>query len=445
MRIDIENFAKIQNASVIIDGITIIAGNNNTGKSTVGKVLFSTYNSLYDIADQVENYRRESLSNICERYLRNFLIHSSTYGYLKDNKKRISTVILSDEISEELINELVRNNYNSLNKEMLESYLESSCNKYGISLKKEGAKNFIEDIYNDILDTINTDNYRIALYLIESFFNRVFDGQIQNLKFHGKAKISLSIKNKKIDLIFEDGECVSWKSETDIMHQAFLIDNPFVIDTLNTRRSYFYSAMAADRFLSKKIEEASINDEKVFEKILAKGKLKEIYKLLNEVVPGDINKDTTSREWSLQSLFFNEPITFGNLSAGLKSFVLLRILLEKGILREKDVLILDEPEIHLHPEWQIKYAEIIVLLQKEFDLSIVVTTHSQEFLEAIELFSKKHEIIDKCRYYLAMNNEGSSEFKDVTDDLTTIYRQLITPGRYLDKIRFELEEKDELL
>ena len=52
------------------------------------------------------------------------------------------------------------------------------------------------------------------------------------------------------------------------------------------------------------------------------------------------------------------------------------MLIEKGALQEKDVLVLDEPEIHLHPQWQVAYAQLIVLLQKYFDLSIVVTTHS---------------------------------------------------------------------
>ena len=42
-------------------------------------------------------------------------------------------------------------------------------------------------------------------------------------------------------------------------------------------------------------------------------------------------------------------------------------------MKNKDVVILDEPEIHLHPQWQIAYAELIVLLQKQFDLSVVVT------------------------------------------------------------------------
>ena len=62
MRLEINNFAKIRKASIDIDGITVIAGNNNTGKSTVGKVLFSMYNALCDIAEQVDRQRKKRQS-----------------------------------------------------------------------------------------------------------------------------------------------------------------------------------------------------------------------------------------------------------------------------------------------------------------------------------------------------------------------------------------------
>ena len=65
-----------------------------------------------------------------------------------------------------------------------------------------------------------------------------------------------------------------------------------------------------------------------------------------------------------------------NYSSGMKTFYLIKSLLEKGVIRENGTLILDEPEVHLHPEWQLKFAEIIVLLQKEFGLHILINTHS---------------------------------------------------------------------
>lgn len=40
-----------------------------------------------------------------------------------------------------------------------------------------------------------------------------------------------------------------------------------------------------------------------------------------------------------------------------------------------------------NPQWKIAYAELIVLLQKHFDLPVIVATHSPYFLDAINLFS----------------------------------------------------------
>ena len=44
MELYLRNIGKIAEASVRIDGISVIAGENDTGKSTIGRVLFSTFN-----------------------------------------------------------------------------------------------------------------------------------------------------------------------------------------------------------------------------------------------------------------------------------------------------------------------------------------------------------------------------------------------------------------
>ena len=102
------------------------------------------------------------------------------------------------------------------------------------------------------------------------------------------------------------------------------------------------------------------------------------------------------------------------------------------------VLVLDEPEIHLHPEWQLAYAELIVLLQKKFDLTIVITTHSPYFLDAIDVFSAKHEVSDKVNYYLAENDGKVSYLKNVTDHIDAIYKKLSDPMQELENIRSTL-------
>ena len=147
---------------------------------------------------------------------------------------------------------------------------------------------------------------------------------------------------------------------------------------------------------------------------------------------------TENNEFYLKEEGSAKPVFFANLSTGLKSFVILKMLLEKGALKEKDVLVLDEPEIHLHPQWQVAYAELIVLLQKAFDLTVVVTTHSPYFLDAINLFSVKHGTGQKVHYYLSENTEDGILMEQVTDNIDLIYKKMASPIKILDSLRYEL-------
>lgn len=403
------------------------------------------YNSLCDIAGQVDRQRKGRLQFVCGRQLRNIFFHLENDPSTSISQKMMqSQGLVSDSICHDLMEYLSNIEPGKLTREGYKNCVESSCRNYGIELDDETVNGYIDDTYDRVVEIRDMESYRIALQLIDSYFNRVFEHQIQNLKNHGKASISLNIKKKKINVMFEDNECINWTPGVDILHHAFLVDNPFIVDELSGRFRYSRSTNIVRSYMIKSIENGFRKEDPVIETVLAKEKLKEIYKILKEVAPGAISVDTNEGSWTLHSQYYDDPIVFRNLSAGLKSFVLLRVLLENGILMDKDVLVLDEPEIHLHPEWQIKYAEIIVLLQKQFDLSIVVTTHSREFLEAIELFSKKYGVQEKCNYYLAYNINGEAKFKNVNDDLTEIYKLLITPSRYLDKIRFELEDDESL-
>lgn len=62
MELKVRNFAKIAEADIIIDGITIIAGNNNTGKSTVGKILDAIFNTTINIGEKMNKARVNLLS-----------------------------------------------------------------------------------------------------------------------------------------------------------------------------------------------------------------------------------------------------------------------------------------------------------------------------------------------------------------------------------------------
>ena len=59
MRMTIEGIGKVSSATVPLDGITVVAGENNTGKSTIGKALFAMADGCYDLEQRmIERIRR---------------------------------------------------------------------------------------------------------------------------------------------------------------------------------------------------------------------------------------------------------------------------------------------------------------------------------------------------------------------------------------------------
>lgn len=47
--------------------------------------------------------------------------------------------------------------------------------------------------------------------------------------------------------------------------------------------------------------------------------------------------------------------------------MILRQLLLTGQLEDNGIVILDEPEVHLHPERSIRFAELVVMLRRQFN------------------------------------------------------------------------------
>lgn len=58
------------------------------------------------------------------------------------------------------------------------------------------------------------------------------------------------------------------------------------------------------------------------------------------------------------------------------------VLYLRYVLRRDDLLIIEEPESHLHPESQVQFARVIAELVNQ-DLHIVLTTHSDYFLQQL--------------------------------------------------------------
>ena len=412
MKLIIKNIGKLKNAEVEINGITVITGENNTGKSTIGKVLWSVFNGFYKIDEKVYNEKVSELRKIVNK-----LMKENGYDRITDNFKDFFGIF--DRTEEKIAVELLKNNRSYSEKEI----------KFIINTYKENLEiGDISNLVDEINDTLKISDKEIIKVIVSRVMNKEFHNQINTVFCKEKrniGKINLEIKDRSIDLKVENNEISDIQNYFLINKETVYIDNPFILDSYDYEEENHQTHLASNIF--------SENENSAISEIKVKKKLNNIYKKLNSVLSGEILENKNSKFVYRKN---GEDIDLKNLSTGLKTFAIIKMLLQNGTLEENGTIILDEPEIHLHPEWQLLFAELIVLLQKEFGMHILLTTHSPYFLNAIEVFSEKYKINEKCKYYIAENDVNGSIIKDMTGNTRKIYRKLARPIQDLENIRY---------
>lgn len=419
MRLQLRNIGKLSYANIELNGITVIAGENDTGKSTVGKTLYSIFNSYYDVENQIELKREKSILRVLE-----------------------SIDIKSDDLYNDF---LFFDEFRDLAKALNKEYKNQDCSIellsktiYEYLSHKEIDKTMVDEdeiaiVAEKIISIKNISNQQLFTTLLKTSLDSEFNGQISNIFSDDDSIIELTIKSKTVSVNIKDDEVVDVEGLFSLRTEVVYIDDPFIMDSIRSINQFY--VMSAGYHRAKLKEKLLKNSEtNVFEEILINDKLNNIYNKINSVCDGEIYKKDNMK-WSYHIPGTSKNLDFKNVSTGLKTFVIIKTLLQNGVIGEKATIVLDEPEIHLHPEWQLLFAEIIVLLQKEFDITILLNTHSPYFLEAIEVYSKKYGIESKCKYYLAENEDNISVIKDVSEHTEAIYEKLVKPLQKLENER----------
>lgn len=421
MRLEIKNIGKLAEADIVLNGITVIAGENNTGKSTVSKALYSIFNSFYKVEEHIEYQRKNSI----RRWL----------GRISSPVNR--RPLMTNRLVERIIKNSEADHYdvNDIENDIL-SFIDS-VNKESNRINDE-EKNNISEIAEQIYQLINVSENQLFKTILGRAFELEFHGQICNMFTDEESYVKLTIKTNTVSASFKKNKIVEIEDMIYLVSQSTYIDDPFVLDNLN---NYFYLNSkfpeSPHRINLKQRIRKDKTELSLFDEILVNNKLEKIYNKINSICEGELYVESDYFAYAMPDV--TEPIDINNVSTGLKTFVIIKSLLQNGEIGEKSTLILDEPEIHLHPDWQILFAEIIVLLQKEFDMTILINTHSPYFLEAIEVYSKKYDINSKCKYYLAENIDRIATLYDVTDNPEKIYKKLAEPFQKLENTRFSDE------
>lgn len=404
MKLTIRNIGKLKEANININGITVIAGENNTGKSTVGKSLWALFNGLYKINEQV---LIEKLKNIEYVLIKFYRIVPNDSIIFKDFEDKIK-----------IFKRKISNNKNLLN------FNENELKEEIINLFNDGIKmDDINEVTNEILKIIELEEKKIIQRIIQNRLKKEFNEQVNNLySYSSEGELILEIKNKKFEIKILDEKVEEINIDGFLNTEALYIDSPDILDTAG--RQYLFRSNPVGH--KEQLQDKLLNtEENIIEEITVEEKLEKIYSELNTIISGKfVNRKIKGLSYTEGD---NIELNIKNLSMGMKTFAILKILLDNGALKENGTIILDEPEIHLHPEWQIVLAELIVLLQKEFGMHILLTTHSPYFLKAIQVYSKKYDITEKCNYYMTEIEGKEAILIEKTNNIQDIFYKLTIP------------------
>ena len=416
MKLLLRNFAKIKEAEIRFDGLTVIAGNNNTGKSTVGKVLFTLFHSLRNMSRSVMEERKDFVQRfLWEIYMNNKRRAAMSAEAMKKMAKSREVVGAVETESPSVWYEVL---------------MKGIVQDLQLNLSQEEK----EDLHKRIEEAWKHSDAEIAKELATRAFAQVFQGQVNSLTKEGaEASVILQVQGEEKSIRFEKNECVEYQDNVNLMEDAIYVEDPFLMEECFKGRLRQRTNVQIQALL----EYLETNElPNAIDAIEIKKKNDDISLLFRETIPGDIVHE--QYRFVLRSSAQEQALNVENWSTGIKSFAILKRLLENGALHEKGVLILDEPEIHLHPQWQLYYAEILVLLQKAFNLTILLTTHSPFFMDAIEIYTHKHGISDKTKYYLSETLDHEVGFRDVSGKIDEIYEKMANPLQILENLRAEL-------
>lgn len=456
MRFQLKNVGVISEADILLDNITLIAAENDSGKSTIGKALFTLINTMNYFEDE---YILVMNSDIEKRIsLLKEILELSLDVYKEELRKVLSDgyeIIENKEIEEfknNLLDFLYRKIKNrdkeidSINTDLLKK-LELNIkvlNKFKVNNKRmEGllsVENKIMEVIVNLIEVIQeTSSYNlIEKESFQKALKEEFETGIRNI-FEDKEESSLILEdeNSSIEIKLLNDEVVETKlpiRELRNNYNIIYIESPLIIDYLDKICSEKERKIDDKNYILKEnlMNKLEFN---IVDNLLGKEKeIEKINKQIVEIISGEFTFDKQTRKYNYKKNGYN--INIKNTANGIKTFGLIEMLLNNRRLNEKTILIIDEPEVHLHPNWQVKYAEILVILAMNLKVKILLNSHSPYFIDAIKIYSEKYRCNTRFYSMVDSNERTSKILLDKTNELSFIYKKLTEAYEILKQVEF---------
>ena len=118
-------------------------------------------------------------------------------------------------------------------------------------------------------------------------------------------------------------------------------------------------------------------------------------------------------------------------AGGIVNLGILSLLIEHGVVAKNAIVFIDEPEINLHPEWQVKMAEVLYELARK-GVNIVLATHSIDILKRLEIYAKEDADAKKLMAvnHFALTDKGAvvkDDGKSLESKISAVMKELSSP------------------
>lgn len=451
MRINIENIGLIRRATIDCDFITLITGKNGSGKTTFAKSVCSLFQGL-------DNFYANFLKNtmdICSNKLRKSfdeIFHNpyvsvervsyflSNYPNLRFFKKIYENkgYPLSIEQCYRFINEAI---YELKNENNTIFYLLKEVSSFGLNSRysnlnfEDTSRSLILQIIDILFETLQRldGSMKIPQSFCDLYIKKQldynFNGQVKPI-FNPKSETKISVQDLNFSYLFNydlnnDNSITNSPEyvDKDTIPNVFYINDSNVIDKISLRKSpkrykddnSFTVIEDLENKLLESLRQPEHND---IDDLI---KYKEIIDLFDSIIPYSFFKK--------QGIFISnkDSLRIENEASGKKIFIILKMLFKNRVLNNNTLIIFDEPENHLHPEWQVVFAELLIKLNKYFGSKFICITHNPNLLHAFDVkinFERKNDLF---KVYYCESNEGQFSLTDCSKDLSIANRKLLEP------------------
>ena len=425
MKLTIKNIGAIEEADIELSGLTVIAGENDSGKSTVGKLMFSITKAIGKYKDEIKEDKENDIEEAVEHIY--FSIEKDVFRdekfRLKESKKLFYPLYFIDEVNDNGI-------------EAINSRIEY--------LKREDIYNDkIKELFTNLQNIVERDddtNSAIKRAFTKLIYSE-FKGEISNKRSNKSTIKIIEGNNEILNIELNQNKVTKFDPKDEFyFNDSIIIETPMILnfsDSIRNSKSLFEKRKNRGRYLGRANIAFHIKDLEV--KLRESGyeaalflENDDLYKKISAIINGNIKYQNDQSEF----VYFkdDEQHNILNVANGIKSFGILQMLLSGDFIKARTLVVLDEPEVHLHPNWQLKYAEIITLLVQN-NRNILVTTHSPYMVEALERYAEKYKIEEKTHFYLAKEEVIKSKNNNKT--LSEIASKLSEPFSVFDEMDAE--------